>query len=365
MSISAQALRMYLRPPYLGKKPDEHLFIRLASSIGSATGGAVVEGLGWRWLYMIQLPLCVITLFMVYFFVPANSEMPTGKAAKSLSDFSKAFDFKGAFVLILVLALWMFISGTAGNILAWTSPFVLLASALLPCTAYLLVRVELGAVQPILPPLLAKFPYRNIVINAFFFSMINYIVMYNATFFFQSVLVESPSLASTRLVIPSIAFTLVSAISGAAIARLGTPKPTLWLSQILLCGGAACLAPMPSLLPTLHAPGILYSFCLALPILGVGMMAPSALLFLLGMSNSDNHATMNSGFIMMRSLGGITATSISTTIVQNVFHQIMRRHMVSPEAREVCIPTAKDDSPSASKMYADAEIANYQNKVEY
>ncbi|KAM3499576.1 hypothetical protein MY10362_007184 [Beauveria mimosiformis] len=260
--------------------------------------------------------------------------MPTGKAAKSLSDFSKVFDFKGAFVLILVLALWMFISGTAGNVLAWTSPFVLLASALLPCMVYLLVRVELGAVQPLLPPLLAKFPYRNIVINAFFFSMINYIVMYNATFFFQSVLVESPSLASTRLVIPSIAFTLVSAISGAAIARLGTPKPTLWLSQILLCGGVACLVPMPSLLPTLQAPGILYSFCLALPILGVGMMAPSALLFLLGMSNSDNHATMNSGFIMMRSLGGITATSISPTIVQNVFHQIMRRHMVSPEARE-------------------------------
>ncbi|KAM3548485.1 hypothetical protein ARSEF4850_009388 [Beauveria asiatica] len=153
--------------------------------------------------------------------------MPTGKAAKSLSDFPKAFDFKGAFVLILVLALWMFISGTAGNILAWTSPFVLLASALLPCMVYLLVRVELGAVQPILPPLLAKFPYQNIVINAFFFSMINYIVMYNATFFFQSVLVESPSLASTRLVIPSLAFTLVSAISGAAIARLGTPKLTL------------------------------------------------------------------------------------------------------------------------------------------
>lgn len=160
--------------------------------------------------------------------------------------------------------------------------------------------------------------------------------MYNATFFFQSVLVESPGAASSHLVFPSIAFTLISAISGTAIARLETPKPTLWLSQFLLLVGSACLLLLPTFLPGIKAPGIVYSLCLAMSILGVGMMAPSALLLLLGMSSRQNHATLNGGFIMMRSLGGFTATSISTTIVQNVFQKVMQPYMVSAEAREVC-----------------------------
>lgn len=159
--------------------------------------------------------------------------------------------------------------------------------------------------------------------------------MYNVTFFFQAVLLETPGQASTHLVAPSIAFTIVSAISGATIARLETPKPTLRISQVMLLCGAAGLMVMATILPRTETPGALYNLCLAMPILGVGMMAPSALLLLLGMSDRNNHATLNGGFIMMRSLGGFTATSISTTIVQNVFQQTMRPFMTSEEVRKV------------------------------
>lgn len=159
--------------------------------------------------------------------------------------------------------------------------------------------------------------------------------MYNVTFFFQAVLLETPAQASTHLVAPSIAFTVVSAISGATIARLETPKPTLRISQVMLLCGAVGLMVMATILPRTETPGALYNLCLAMPILGVGMMAPSALLLLLGMSDRNNHATLNGGFIMMRSLGGFTATSISTTIVQNVFQQTMRPFMTSEEIKKV------------------------------
>ncbi|KAL6808556.1 major facilitator superfamily domain-containing protein [Trichoderma camerunense] len=329
------------------------------SALGSVAGGAIVERFGWRWLYMvvcpkfhlimrlkadliwytfqIQVPFCIITLSMVYFFVPSNTENMSTEETNfplDLRQLLHTFDWKGALFLVLVLGLLMFVLGAAGNVVPWTNPFILLASALFPFMVYLLARAEVDAAKPILPPILAGFPFRNIMMNAFLLSMINYIIMYNATFFFQSVLVESATLASTHLVVPSIAFTLISAISGTAIARLETPKPTLQLSQFLLLGGAACLLLMPTLLPSLQTPGVVYSLCLAMPILGVGMMAPSALLLLLGMSNRENHATMNGGFIMMRSLGGFTATSVSTTVVQNIFQRTMRPYMVNVEARE-------------------------------
>ncbi|KAL7909512.1 major facilitator superfamily domain-containing protein [Trichoderma velutinum] len=307
------------------------------SALGSIAGGAIVERFGWRWLYMIQLPFCIITLIMVYSFVPSNTKNMSTEEADVQLDLRQllhTFDWKGALFLVIALGLLMFVLGAAGNVLSWTNPFILLASALFPFVVYLLARAEVHAAKPILPLMLARFPFRNIMMNAFLLSMINYIIMYNATFFFQSVLVESATLASTHLVFPSIAFTLISAISGTAIARLETPKPTLQLSQFLLLGGAACLLIMPTLLPGLQAPGVVYSLCLAMPILGVGMMAPSALLLLLGMSNRENHATMNGGFIMMRSLGGFTATSVSTTVVQNFFQRSIHPYMVSVEARE-------------------------------
>lgn len=70
----------------------------------------------------------------------------------------------------------MFVLGAAGNVLPWTNPFILLASALFPFMVYLLARAEVVAAKPILPPVLAGFPFRNIMMNAFLLSMINYIV---------------------------------------------------------------------------------------------------------------------------------------------------------------------------------------------
>ncbi|KJK76302.1 hypothetical protein H634G_08362 [Metarhizium anisopliae BRIP 53293] len=309
-----------------------------ASALGSVSGGTIVDRFGWSWLYKIQLPFALVTLVMVYFFIPwtieASEDMSSRDETTESRRLLSLFDWTGAFVLVISLLLLVFVLGTAGNVLPWTNPFVLLALLLFPCTVYALVRVEATAQKPVLPPVLVQFPFRNIMINAFFLSIINYIVMYNVTFFFQAVLLETPAQASTHLVAPSIAFTVVSAISGATIARLETPKPTLRISQVMLLCGAVGLMVMATILPRTETPGALYNLCLAMPILGVGMMAPSALLLLLGMSDRNNHATLNGGFIMMRSLGGFTATSISTTIVQNVFQQTMRPFMTSEEIKK-------------------------------
>lgn len=76
------------------------------------------------------------------------------------------------------MGLFMFILGTAGNVLPWTNPFILLASVLFPCAVYLLALTELHAMRPILPLMLTKFPFRNIMINGFLLSMINYTVRF-------------------------------------------------------------------------------------------------------------------------------------------------------------------------------------------
>lgn len=165
--------------------------------------------------------------------------------------------------------------------------------------------------------------------------------MYNAAFFFQAVRLESAGQASTHLAVPSIAFTAVSAVSGTTIARLGTPKPTLRASQMLLLCGALGLVVMATVLPAVGAPTALYNLCLALPALGVGMMAPSALLTLLSLADHSSHAVVNGGFIMMRSLGVFAATSLSSATIQNAFRASERVYGTTEERLKVCRHTRR------------------------
>lgn len=159
--------------------------------------------------------------------------------------------------------------------------------------------------------------------------------MYNITFFFQTVRLQTAEQASAHLVIPSVAFTVASAATGTLIARLGTPWPTLQASRNLLLLGSVGSVVMVALLPRLGAPGITYDFLLTLSTFGVGMMAPSTLLTLLNLCDTKEHATVNGAFIMMRSLGVLAATSLSTTVIQNTFQGYMELHTYSDAVRQV------------------------------
>jgi hypothetical protein len=145
-------------------------------------------------------------------------------------------------------------------------------------------------------------------------------VNYNTTYFYQAVGLETAAEAGTHLVVPSLSFTLSSALAGFLIGRLKTPAPTLHASQVLLVLGTITLAYCAILFPSFSgAWKILFSLGLALPAFGSGMMAPSVVLTLLQLSKEEDQAVASGALILMRSLGVSISTALSTTIVQNVF----------------------------------------------
>jgi hypothetical protein len=144
-------------------------------------------------------------------------------------------------------------------------------------------------------------------------------VMYNVPMFFQTVLFESAQDAGLHLVVPSLSFTVVSAITASLIARWKSPAPTLSASQACLALGTIGLLVMATVFPLLPMSRWSYNFMLILPAVGASMMAPSALLTLLNFADSETHAVYNGAFIMARSLGVFIATSLSATTIQNVF----------------------------------------------
>jgi hypothetical protein len=238
--------------------------------------------------------------------------------------------------MVALLSLFV-LFGSGGNILPWAHPLILSSALCFVLFSIVFVRTERNANKPILPLEIFLFPIVNLVLTGFFFSMINhmvsiispptlettlnhrYKVLYNISLFFQAVRLDTIEQAGARLVIPSVSFTVVSALSASFIAWASSPRPTLIAGQLLLCAGTAALLTMAAIFPDHDVPDAVYNLVLVPVSLGVGMIAPSTLLALLSLTNSENHAVMNGGLVMARSLGVFMATAISTTTIQNAF----------------------------------------------
>lgn len=161
--------------------------------------------------------------------------------------------------------------------------------------------------------------------------------MYNTTMFFQAVKLDDTDKAGARLVVPSVSFTAVSALSASIIARVKSPKPTLLASQGLLLVGTTGLFVMAAVFPYHSVHDAVYSLMLVAPMLGVGMMAPSTVLALLDLTDPETHAVINGGLIMARSLGVFVATAMSTTIIQNVFQASISPFVTGEDIEKVKI----------------------------
>ena len=163
--------------------------------------------------------------------------------------------------------------------------------------------------------------------------------MYNTALFFQTVKLEDFETAGARLVVPSVSFTAVSALSAFLIARFKSPRPTLLASQALLVAGVVGLFVMAAVFPAHDVHDAVYSLMLVAPMLGVGMMAPSTVLALLDLTEPDTHAVINGGLIMARSLGVFVATAMSTTTIQNAFEASVSQFATGEEMKKVKMRT--------------------------
>ncbi|RDW63728.1 hypothetical protein BP6252_11273 [Coleophoma cylindrospora] len=310
------------------------------SAIGSGIGGLLVQRFGWAWVYKSQIPGAICALLLVVSMPSLKmahiDDMAALRQPKS-SDGLRNYDWLGSLWLISAL-LSLFITLNTGA-LPWSNKFAILSATSMAIFTTLFLRVEKKAKKPILPlDLLFKFPTRNILVAGFLFSVINYMIMYNTTIFFQTVHLESMQAAGTRLVLPSIVFSISSVLSGSLIAKWKTPAYTLCFSQGLLLVGTSGVVVAAGVFSQYKVPSFVYNFMLTLPAFAVGMMAPSTVLTLLNTVSHDEHAVANGSLNMVRAMGVFIATALSTAVSQNVLN--------------ICIAARNYDAATLTKIKA-------------
>lgn len=216
----------------------------LASTLGPLIGGYFTDLrtvhflgasiAGWRWVFYVNIPLSVLSLFMILFKMPKMSHAAKGKV-----------DITGAFLIAVSVVTLLLALTLGGQSYPWDSPVVLglFAGASAGVVAYIIA--ERYASDPILPMEL----FRNRVFTTTNFGgfLVSMAFMSTAAFLplFMQLGQGIKATASGLSMLPLMVGLMGSAmLSGRLAARLGRYKSIMLGSIALLALGIFLLARM-------------------------------------------------------------------------------------------------------------------------
>ena len=286
----------------------------LASIIGPALGGVITDNLGWHWIFLINVPIGVVSLYVIIRLLPAIKHP---EAARNI-------DYVGAGLFTAAIAPFL-VGLTNRQSSDWTDPWV--GGLMVVGLAFGVVFLwwESRVPEPIIP--LALFRNRTFTISvtsmflaAFgFFSAIVFLPRW-----FQVVAGSSATESGYNL-LPLLGALIVSAtLSGQIVARTQKYKALIFGSLVFLAVGLF-------LMTNLHADTdrpVLW-FWMILAGLGIG---PSFAVFALIVQNSvqpHEIGTASSSLTFFQQIGGTVGLTFASTVFASRFVEEIPRQLVA------------------------------------
>ncbi|MFD2415446.1 MFS transporter [Amycolatopsis pigmentata] len=284
--------------------PDEHARARavglwaalggsLALAVGPVVGGVLVEHLGWRAIFLVNVPLGGTALTLAR----TGSGTPEGVARRRLDLPGQALAVAG----LAALTAGLVEAGTLG----WSATPVVgcLATFALSLVAFLLV--ERRSAAPMLPPNLFRrtgfsaATAAGTLVNFAFYGLI-----FALSLFFQHAWALSP--ATTGLAFLPLTASL--GVSNLASARLSTRRDTRTVivagcaAAIMGCGGSAAVAGHHSY------PAILLPLLVAGA--GIGLVVPAVTAAMLSAAGPTQAGIAAGAFNTLRQVGGLVGVAV-------------------------------------------------------
>lgn len=268
-----------------------------APVIGLVAGGPLVEAVGWRWLFVVQIPLCLVALVVA---VIALHETP--RRAREAIDFAGVFTIGTATVSAL-LAL------TFGATLGWSHPVVLGLFVLAPVSFWAFVRCERRAEHPLLP--LAFFRKRDFTASL--------VAQFGSNFAYMGGFIITPLLMDARfgftvaatslaMTIRPLSNSIASPIGGYVAARVGERRAAVFgtsliaVSMIVFALGSA-------------SDGLAFVFAaLLLSGIGLGGAAPSLITVVANTVGPEDLGVANAAQQMVAQIGVVAGIQVLSTI---------------------------------------------------
>jgi EmrB/QacA subfamily drug resistance transporter len=205
-----------------------------ASAVGVLLGGLLSGGPGWRWVFFINLPVCVVVIAAAFRLVGGEHE----RAHRA------SFDVRGAFLVTAAMLLLVFGLIKAPAI-GWGNTETIAALAAAAVAFALFALNESRQPHALIP--LSIFRIRGlpaadatqVIAMAGFFSMFFFLTLY-----MQTVLGYSPTRAGAAYVPVTIVVGVSAGLCSRLFARTGT-RPLIAAGALVAAGGTYWLSQLP------------------------------------------------------------------------------------------------------------------------
>ena len=197
-------------------------------AVGPFIGGLVVDGLGWRWIFLVNLPIGILLIGATLAWVQEARE-----------EARRRPDFAG--IILLAVACLIGVFGLIrGNEDGWSSVPIILALVASVVLVFVFLLVERRSPEPILPLDLFRIPaFSGTALVAFSQSIAIYPLLLFLAIYFQDALGYSATGTGLRLMPMTLAIFLVAPVSGKLTGRVPVRIPLV--SGLVLLGAGVVL----------------------------------------------------------------------------------------------------------------------------
>ncbi|WP_185921774.1 MDR family MFS transporter [Streptomyces sp. WAC06614] len=283
----------------------------VAYVLGPFLGGLLVEHASWRWTFYLNLPFGLAVIGLLAFFLRPGQ--PTGHPR---------IDYWGSLLIAACASGTTLLVTWGGVVFAWSSPPMLLLLAAVVVLAVLLVRVERGHPEPLLPGrVLRERVFRTVAPLTLFFWVVESGIVNYLPLFFQVVRETSPTVSGMMLLPMSLAWLLTYSAIGRAVTRTGRYRHFPVIGAVLLVAGLLLFVALSQ-----DASALAYGA--ALVVLGVafGLVSPIALIAAQSACAYEDVGVVTSAVVFFRNLGSIFGAAL--------FGAVLNRRLVDHLVRD-------------------------------
>lgn len=335
--------------------------ITTAIVLGPPIGGFLTENLSWRWVFYVNIPLCLVVLTTLALGFP-------GRPAPARGSWRR-IDLPGALTLTVGVTALLLAIVVGGERLRWLDAPVLglLAVAILAFGVFF--WTERRSAEPIVPLDLLR--HRVIAVGAAASFLVSFLMVATSLYsplYIQAILGDSPTASGLTLLPQILTGLLFNVIGGQIVSRRGRYKQVMLVGSVLMPLGLALLA-----LTAPQANRWWFIGSLMLFSAGFSMLTPQ---LNVAIQNALPMSRMGAGtgmVTLIRSIGQTMGAAVVGTVVVGVYLATLGRtvppaaaalpadvldaltdpqHLLARGASPVTIPTTLD--PSLARQIVDA-----------
>lgn len=287
----------------------------VASLLGPALGGYIVDNTDWRWVFWVFLPVGVIAFIFIYRLYP-----------KVEKNGPEELDFYGTPLLIVFALSLLLIVTWGGERYPWASPVMISLIIILLLSALAIILVERRMKNPVLP--LELFTNRIFTVSILVGCLLG--VGFFGVIMYMPILIQGMMGASAMLsglvVMPLTVCTVIaSAASGQAVTRSGNYKKLALTGLVVMALGLLSIAYMQP-----NTSLLLGAFNMVVVGAGLGITLPIFTLTTQNAVDGSQVGVATASFQMARQFGGTIGVSIMGLIMNQRLSAQLSRLFDSP-----------------------------------